>query len=116
MLPFRALRLIKSASWANYTGLEISRHPGQLGVWIGVVLMAIGLVIAFYTQHVRIWAAIADDGEGGKLLWVGGTTNKNRDRYQLKFEQIKAALREELGSEAAANSNSKREKNVLSPV
>jgi hypothetical protein len=28
---------------------------------------------------------------------VGGTTNKNRDRFQTKFEQIKAALLEELG-------------------
>jgi cytochrome c biogenesis protein len=107
---------IKSADWANYTGLEVSRHPGQLGVWIGVVLMAMGLVIAFYTHHVRIWAAVAEDGKGGKLLWVGGTTNKNRDRFQLKFDQIKAALREELGSEAAANSNSNGEKKLLSPV
>ena len=44
-------------------------------------------MIAFYTQHVRIWAAVAEDGKGGKLLWMGGTTNKNRDRFQAKFEQ-----------------------------
>jgi cytochrome c biogenesis protein len=88
---------IKSATWAKYTGLEVSHQPGQFGVWIGVVLMAFGLVIAFYTQHMRVWVAIAEDDKGGKLLWVGGTTNKNRDRFQTKFEQIKAALLEELG-------------------
>jgi cytochrome c biogenesis protein len=88
---------IKSATWAKYTGLEVSHQPGQFGVWIGVVLIAFGLMIAFYTQHARIWATVAEDGKGGKLLWMGGTTNKNRDRFQVKFEQIKTALQEELG-------------------
>jgi cytochrome c biogenesis protein len=105
---------IKSATWEQYTGLEVSHHPGQFGVWIGVLLMALGLVMAFYTHHVRIWAAIADDGKGGKLLWVGGTTNKNRDRFKLTFEQIKAALQAELGGGAAANPNRKTDDKTLS--
>jgi cytochrome c biogenesis protein len=107
---------LKSATWLYFTGLEVSRHPGQLGVWIGVVLMAIGLVVAFYTQHVRIWAVVSTDAKGGKLLWVGGTTNKNRDKFQQKFEQIKAALREEFESEAPADIETKREEKTLSPV
>ncbi len=75
--------------------------------------MAFGLVIAFYTQHSRIWATIAEDGQGGKLLWVGGTTNKNRDRFHTKFEQIKTALQEELNGQAAANNNHKTEEKTL---
>jgi cytochrome c biogenesis protein len=104
---------------ANVTGLEVSHHPGQLGVWIGVVLMAIGLVVAFYTHHVRIWAAISDDGKGGRLLWIGGTANKNRDKFQMKFEEIRKALREELGAEAAGNTihkNTKSEEKTLAQV
>jgi cytochrome c biogenesis protein len=96
---------IKGATWAQFTGLEVSHQPGQFGVWLGVVLMACGLVIAFYTQHSRMWATVIDDGKGGKLLWVGGTTNKNRDRFQAKFEQIKAAIEQEIGG-SAANMNS----------
>jgi cytochrome c biogenesis protein len=105
---------IKSGTFTKYTGLEVSHHPGQFGVWIGVVLMAFGLVIAFYTQHVRIWAAIADDGKGGKLLWVGGTTNKNRDKFKTTFDQIKTALSEQLSGGAAANPNQKNEDKTLS--
>jgi cytochrome c biogenesis protein len=97
---------LKGATWAQFTGLEVSHQPGQFGVWIGVVLMAFGLVIAFYTQHSRVWATVIDDGKGGKLLWAGGTTNKNRDRFKAKFEQITAALQEELGGAAPANTNS----------
>jgi cytochrome c biogenesis protein len=101
---------LKNATWSKFTGLEVSHQPGQFGVWIGVVLMAFGLVIAFYTQHMRVWATIIDDGKGGKLLWVGGTTNKNRDRFQAKFEQIKTALQQELGGDAT---NSKNQENTL---
>jgi cytochrome c biogenesis protein len=104
---------IKSATWVKFTGLEVSHQPGQFGIWAGVVLIAFGLVLAFYTQHVRVWATIVEDGKGGKLLWVGGTTNKNRDRFQAKFEQIKAALQEELGGNSAAKSNEKFEEKTL---
>jgi cytochrome c biogenesis protein ResB len=75
--------------------------------------MACGLVIAFYTQHVRIWAAMAEDDKGGKLLWMGGTANKNRERFQAKFEQIKTALQEEFGGDAATKSNQKTAEKTL---
>ena len=100
---------LKSATWSKYTGLEVSHQPGQFGVWIGVVLMACGLVIAFYTQHTRVWATVIDDPTAGKVLWFGGTTNKNRDRFQSKFEQVKAALQQELGGDA----NQKSESEIL---
>ncbi len=91
---------IKNAKWAQYTGLEVSHQPGQFGVWAGVVVMAFGLMLAFYAQHTRVWATIIES-EGGKQLWVGGTTNKNRDRFQTKFEEIKAELAKELGTPAS---------------
>jgi cytochrome c biogenesis protein len=91
---------IKSATWAQYTGLEVSHQPGQFGVWAGVVVMAFGLVLAFYAQHSRVWATVITS-EGGKQLWVGGTTNKNRDRFQTRFEEIKAELEKELGIPAS---------------
>jgi len=103
---------LKHATWAQFTGLEVSHQPGQFGVWFGVVLMAIGLLIAFYTQHSRIWAAIAVDDKGGNLLWLGGTTNKNRERFQAKFEQIKTALQDEFSKPAAGNDNKNEEKTL----
>ncbi len=92
---------IKGAKWVNYTGLEVSHQPGQFGIWAGVVVMAFGLIIAFYTQHTRVWAVIIES-ESGKQLWVGGTTNKNRDRFQSKFEKIKTELAKELEMNAPA--------------
>jgi cytochrome c biogenesis protein len=94
---------LKNATWTKFTGLEVSHQPGQYGVWIGVVIMAFGLILAFYTQHQRIWAAVAEDG---KQLWIGGTTNKNRERFQARFAQIQAALEQELGSKSEQSQNS----------
>jgi hypothetical protein len=44
---------------------------------------------------------------------VGGTTNKNRERFQAKFEQIKTALQEELSGPGAAGNNHKNEVKTL---
>jgi len=104
---------IRGAQMTQFTGLQISHHPGQYGVWVGVVLMAFGLPIAFYAQHQRIWTTIVGDDRGGKFLWMGGIANKNRDRFQNKFEQIKTALQKELGANAADGNARKREEKTL---
>jgi len=108
---------IKSATRAKYTGLEVSHQPGQFGIWAGVVLMAMGLVIAFYTQHVRLWANVIED-KGAKVLWIGGVVNKNRDRFQARFAEMKAALETELASTAipATAAKAKTEEKTLTRI
>ena len=88
---------LKSATWEKYTGLEVSHQPGQYGVWIGVLLMACGLVIAFYTQHVRIWAAVLDDGKGRSSSGSVARPTRTATASRQSYERIKTALQEELG-------------------
>jgi hypothetical protein len=45
---------------------------------------------------------------------VGATTNKNRDRLQIKFAQIKEELQKELNAPAASQSNPKNQEKTLS--
>jgi cytochrome c biogenesis protein len=91
-----------------FTGLEVSHEPGQWGVWSGCVLMGLGLVVAFYLVHMRIWVVPLRGVRGNLVLWVGGTANKNRELFQQKFarliEEIQNQLRRqpETGSEACA--------------
>jgi cytochrome c biogenesis protein len=79
-----------------YTGLQVSHEPGQWSVWGGVILMAIGLTFVFYVLHVRIWVVPVTNGNGQSSLWVGGTVNRNRDAFELKFKQIVAQIEKEL--------------------
>lgn len=79
-----------------YTGLQVSYEPGQWAVWAGCILMAVGLVMAFYFVHVRAWAVPVEDGRGRLVLWVGASASKNRDELEERFrglvEEIRRAL------------------------
>jgi cytochrome c biogenesis protein len=73
---------------ANYTGLQVSREPGQWAVWAGCLLMGVGLAAAFYFVHVRLWVVPVSNDRGQLTLWVGGTANKNQDVFQEKFAKV----------------------------
>ena len=86
-----------------FTGLQVSHEPGQWSVWGGVLLMAIGLTFVFYVAHVRIWVVPVTDGNGRSSLWVGGTVNRNREAFEIKFKQIVAEIEKELKPAVAAS-------------
>ena len=92
-----------------YTGLEVSHEPGQWLVWGGVLLMGAGLFVAFYLVHMRVWIAAVPDARGKLVLWVGGQANKNRDRFEQKFNELVDNIRTELeGASAIPQSARKR--------
>ncbi len=79
-----------------FTGLEVSHEPGQWLVWAGCLLMGAGLFVAFYMVHMRLWIAAVPDARGKLVLWIGGQANKNRDRFEQKFNEVVDAIRTEL--------------------
>jgi len=80
-----------------FTGLEVSHEPGQWLVWAGCLLMGCGLFVAFYLVHMRIWIAAVPGPRGaGLVLWIGGQSNKNRDRFEQKFNELVDNIRTEL--------------------
>ena len=85
-----------------YTGLEVSHEPGQWAVWAGVVLMAIGLTFVFYVVHMRFWVVPVVDARGRTALWIGGTANRNRDAFELKFKKVVEAVQKELKPQVVA--------------
>jgi cytochrome c biogenesis protein len=93
----------KDLKTGTYTGLQVSREPGQWAVWAGVVLMAVGLTFVFYVVHMRFWVVPVRDAQGGTALWVGGTANRNRDAFELKFKNVVERIQKELQSEFVAN-------------
>jgi cytochrome c biogenesis protein len=98
---------------ATYTGLEVSHEPGQWLVWGGVLLMGAGLFVAFYLVHMRVWIAVVTDVRGNLVLWIGGQSNKNRDRFEQKFNELVDNIRTELESASAIPLSTKKEKPEL---
>jgi len=78
----------KDIDFSPVTGLEVAFEPGQWFVWIGCVLMGIGLFMAFYLVHMRVWAVVTENTDGRLVLWVGGAANKNKDRFEQKFNEL----------------------------
>ena len=99
----------KDIDFSPVTGLEVSYEPGQWFVWAGCLLMGVGLFVAFYMVHMRIWAVEVPDAHGRLLLWIGGASNKNKDRFEQKFAQVVDEIRNELDKNMTAGRPSAQE-------
>ncbi len=94
----------KDVQMAYFTGLEVSHEPGQWAVWGGVLLMAVGLTAVFYLVHIRLWAVTVRDARGRVGLWVGGTSNKNKDVFEQKFAELVKDIQSELKTQPKPHS------------
>ena len=86
-----------------FTGLQVAYEPGQWLVWAGVILMGLGLVMAFYFVHVRYWAVPVNDGRGRTMLWIGASASKNRDEFEEGFRKLVHEIEEELARRESAS-------------
>ena len=64
--------------------------------------MAIGLTFVFYVVHMRFWVVPVVDGRGRVSLWVGGTANRNRDAFELRFKNVVEQIQKELKTQTVA--------------
>ncbi|MCM2357635.1 MAG: cytochrome c biogenesis protein ResB [Geobacteraceae bacterium] len=71
-----------------YTGLQVAKDPGVWVVWAGCSLMVLGIFIAFFLSHKRLWFRIAN----GRVT-VGGTASKNQPAFQLFFDGLTEKLK-----------------------
>jgi cytochrome c biogenesis protein len=70
------------------TGLQVAKDPGVWVVWLGCALMVIGICMAFFMSHRRIWIRV----ENGHVT-IGGTANKNQAAFQLFFDGLVEKLK-----------------------
>jgi cytochrome c biogenesis protein len=75
------------------TGLQVAKDPGVWLVYLGCGLMMLGLFIAFFMSHQRVWVILMKDHSKRSLLLVG-TTNKNKIGFEKIFSDLTADVRE----------------------
>lgn len=74
-----------------YTELQISSDPALSVVWIGCLLMVVGLFLSFYLSYKRVWVKLSlDDGE--TILEMGGRSYKDRSGFEKEFSRLKDSL------------------------
>ncbi len=71
------------------SGLQITRSPGKDIVYLGCVMLMVGVFFMLYLHHRRVWLRISADG---KLLFAG-SGHRNRADFSGEFEELERGLR-----------------------
>jgi len=87
-ISFRGL-----APWM-YTGLQVARDPGVGIVWVGCGLMILGIVMAFFLSHRRVWLRLSKGADGRLEVSLAGVANRNRLAFEKAFGKIRDGLKE----------------------
>jgi cytochrome c biogenesis protein len=74
-----------------YTGLQVSRDPGVWVVYVGFILMIIGIYITFFMSHQQICVEVVSKGKKSQVM-VAGTSNKNKMGMQKKVTRLSERL------------------------
>lgn len=69
------------------TGLQATKDPGVGLVYSGCLLMLVGLYVAFFLSHRRLFAFIAPR-EGQSRIVFAGDANKNKVGFEKKFSEF----------------------------
>ncbi len=77
----------------EYTGLQVRKDPGVLIVYLGCIIMAVGLYITFFMSHKRLWVNVAEEKGVAKIL-IGASANRNRAAFERDIEKLAGLLGE----------------------
>ena len=86
---------IKSTNIRQYTGLQVAWDPGVNVVWLACIVMILGLYIAFFVAHKRVWVRVDLDSDDTAVL-IAGTSNRNPATFEREFESALADLKNAL--------------------
>ncbi len=75
----------------EYTGMQVRRDPGVGIVYLGCIIMAVGLFMSFFMSHRRIWVAVSEDKSGSKIT-VGASAHRNRATFENKVDKLVSIL------------------------
>jgi cytochrome c biogenesis protein len=71
--------------------LQVTRSPGKKVVYLGCVLLVLGVFSMFYIRERRLWVWVRDDDGGARALMAMSTQRKTLD-FEREFEELKEKL------------------------
>jgi cytochrome c biogenesis protein len=75
----------------QYTGMQVRRDPGVFIVYLGCIIMGIGLYMTFFMSHRRVWIAMAEEKGNVKVL-IGASAHRNKASLEQKIEKLVSAI------------------------
>jgi cytochrome c biogenesis protein len=74
-----------------YTGLQVSMDPGVWVVYVGFILMIVGIYFTFFMSHQQICVDVLSQGKKSRIV-VAGTSNKNKLGMRKKVTKLSERL------------------------
>jgi cytochrome c biogenesis protein len=84
---------IRDTDIREYTGLQVAWDPGVPIVWLACGIMILGLYMAFFIPHQRIWIRVGLEPDETAVL-MAGTTSRNPATFERGFEAALEQLKE----------------------
>lgn len=81
---------------AQYTGMQVRKDPGVWIVYLGCLVMGIGLYGAFFMNHIKIWIKVVPGNRNSSRIYIAATANKNRFALEQKIDRMIKKLTEEI--------------------
>ncbi|NWF51666.1 MAG: cytochrome c biogenesis protein ResB [Nitrospirae bacterium] len=78
---------------SQYTGLQIRKDPGVWIIYLASTSMTVGLFIAFFMSHRRLWVMVIED-RGNTKVHIAGVSNKNRPAFERKIGRMISLIKE----------------------
>ncbi len=75
----------------QYTGLQVRKDPGVWVVYLGCIAMALGLFVAFFMSHRRIWIRLVEEKNSTRVI-IGAGANKNKHAFERKVDKLASFL------------------------
>jgi len=71
---------------------QVTRAPGKTLVYLGAVLLIIGVFTMLYIRERRLWIWLQDDGQGGTQVKTALSTTRRTLDADAEFERLKTSL------------------------
>ena len=77
----------------QYTGLQVRQDPGVWIVYLGCIVMALGLYTAFFMSHAKVWIRLREEKDS-TMITIASSINKNRITFGLTLDRFVKDLQE----------------------
>ncbi|MFA9454852.1 MAG: cytochrome c biogenesis protein ResB, partial [Candidatus Aminicenantaceae bacterium] len=84
--------LFQNLDSTQYSGIEMARDPGVNFIWLGCILLTLGLFVAFFWPPSEIRVALETEQDRIQVT-AGGIATKNKYAFQTEFDTIMEDLR-----------------------
>nr|WP_246174106.1 cytochrome c biogenesis protein ResB [Paraburkholderia hayleyella] len=76
---------------------QLTRAPGKKLVYLGSLLLVVGIFSMFYIRERRLWFWLKDSGQGANVVMAMSTARKTMD-FEKEFIQTRAVVSATLGT------------------